>query len=455
MGIRFCKGDLSAFNFEYTLNIDKDLIKKAHNIFLENDLEYIPIFDKNGKYFCCCYDDKNLDKTLKYLQIMMNSAKGLDYFNSFGIITLVSCNEIGIQLYELLKKTKCKVYCIGELWTDIYSDAEIINHIEGFGIYCEGNPGFSLNQMGTWKTTFPFNEFEFIEDKYRELSRGQEMYDKKWVDKDTCNRLLINKILSGKPFMAARLGNSEASICREYMNGYYSKKWLGWLFNATGFFSEFGWNTRDVDSYVELTFKAISKCDVHCCRFDNEIGLVNNFGHKESINVDWYDLYSNFDVSNLWLTALENKKVLIISSVNQTIQKQLKIRNKLFDVQGVLPESMNTIFYDAPQTQLGEKQGFKNWFEAYDKVVKDIKNIDFDIAIIAAGAYGYPLAAEIKNMGKQSIELCSGIYPVFGIKVKTQLIIRKISSMYNDNWIFPIETPPKNYMNIEKGAYWE
>ena len=116
---------------------------------------------------------------------------------------------------------------------------------------------------------------------------------------------------------------------------------------------------------------------------------------------------------------------------------------------------MNTIFYDAPQTQLGEKQGFKNWFEAYDKVVKDIKNIDFDIAIIAAGAYGYPLAAEIKNMGKQSIELCSGIYPVFGIKVKTQLIIRKISSMYNDNWIFPIETPPKNYMNIEKGAYWE
>ena len=82
-------------------------------------------------------------------------------------------------------------------------------------------------------------------------------------------------------------------------------------------------------------------------------------------------------------------------------------------------------------------------------------DIDFDIAIIAAGAYGYPLAAEIKNMGKQSIELCSGIYPVFGIKVKTQLIIRKISSMYNDNWIFPIETPPKNYMNIEKGAYWE
>jgi hypothetical protein len=57
-------------------------------------------------------------------------------------------------------------------------------------------------------------------------------------------------------------------------------------------------------------------------------------------------------------------------------------------------------------------------------------------------------------LGKQAVELCSGIYPIFGIKVKTQAIIRKVSIMYNENWIFPIEEPPKEYMRIEKGAYW-
>ena len=138
----------------------------------------------------------------------------------------------------------------------------------------------------------------------------------------------------------------------------------------------------------------------------------------------------------------------------KTIKRQYSRKELLFQSKNILPD-MDMLFYDAPQTQLGNKSGYKNWFEAYEKIVTDIRKIDFDIAIIAAGAYGYPLAAEIKAMGKQSIELCSGIYPIFGIKVKTQLIIRKISQMYNSYWIFPIEAPPKNYMNIEKGAYWE
>lgn len=68
---------------------------------------------------------------------------------------------------------------------------------------------------------------------------------------------------------------------------------------------------------------------------------------------------------------------------------------------------MNIIYYDTPQTQLGNKENYNDWFDAYSKMVKEIENIDFDIDIIASGAYGYILASDIKNMGKQTIELCS------------------------------------------------
>jgi hypothetical protein len=88
-------------------------------------------------------------------------------------------------------------------------------------------------------------------------------------------------------------------------------------------------------------------------------------------------------------------------------------------------------------------------------MINDIQKIDFDVALIACGSYGYILSSKIKNMGKQAIELCSGLYPIFGIKNKTQIIIRKVSKMYDKNWIFPIEEKPNNYMNLEKGAYWE
>ena len=38
---------------------------------------------------------------------------------------------------------------------------------------------------------------------------------------------------------------------------------------------------------------------------------------------------------------------------------------------------------------------------------EEIAKIDFDIALIACGAYGFPLASRIKNMGKIAIH-CGG-----------------------------------------------
>ena len=172
------------------------------------------------------------------------------------------------------------------------------------------------------------------------------------------------------------------------------------------------------------------------------------FSNSNSTNVDWYDLYTNADNKNFWINNIRNKKILIVSSSNETIKHQQE-RLNIF-------KNCELIYFTPPQTYLPNNQRNENWFEDFEKMKNEIKKIDFDICIISCGAYGYPLASYIKNIGKQSIELCSGIYPIFKIKVKTQQIIRKISKNYSSNdWIFPIEQPPKEYMSIEKGAYWQ
>jgi threonine dehydrogenase-like Zn-dependent dehydrogenase len=38
-------------------------------------------------------------------------------------------------------------------------------------------------------------------------------------------------------------------------------------------------------------------------------------------------------------------------------------------------------------------------------MIDEIGKIDFDVAILGCGAYGLPLAAAIKGMGKQAIHL--------------------------------------------------
>ena len=44
--------------------------------------------------------------------------------------------------------------------------------------------------------------------------------------------------------------------------------------------------------------------------------------------------------------------------------------------------------------------------------------IDFDVAIIGCGAYGFPLAAKLKQAGKQAIHLAGATQLLFGIKGK-------------------------------------
>ena len=100
---------------------------------------------------------------------------------------------------------------------------------------------------------------------------------------------------------------------------------------------------------------------------------------------------------------------LIISddcSTDQTreIIKQYEKREKLFKNPEVLPE-FDLLTYKPVQGigRAKNKLKYKTWFEALAKMKEDIKNIDFDVALIGAGAYGIFLAQFVKSLGRQAI----------------------------------------------------
>ena len=85
----------------------------------------------------------------------------------------------------------------------------------------------------------------------------------------------------------------------------------------------------------------------------------------------------------------------------------------------------------------------------------EISKIDFDIALIGAGAYGLPLAAHIKNLRKQAIHLGGSLQILFGIMGKRWDDHPVISKFYNSSWVRPLESErPKTFKKVENGAYW-
>jgi hypothetical protein len=159
---------------------------------------------------------------------------------------------------------------------------------------------------------------------------------------------------------------------------------------------------------------------------------------------------------------------LVVHPFDVTIQSQYKNRSILFENQNILPD-YDLITFRAVQSVAGTKVPFKDWFEALAYMEDKISKIEFDICIIGCGAYGLPLAAHVKRLGKKSIHLGGGTQLLFGIKGKRwteqyeekiqyrpgELINVDYRSLFNDNWVFPDETErPKNSLQVENSCYW-
>jgi hypothetical protein len=176
-----------------------------------------------------------------------------------------------------------------------------------------------------------------------------------------------------------------------------------------------------------------------------------------------------FFVEHPWTRVLKGKKVLVIHPFVNTIKQQYAKREQLFENKDILPE-YELITLKAVQTIAGNKSEFKDWFEALAYMEQQIDKMDFDIALIGCGAYGMPLAAHVKRLGKQAVHIAGGLQLLFGIKGKRWteehigtfeyrpgvVLSWDYRSLFNENWCFPLAIDtPNNAEVVEGGCYWK
>ena len=156
-----------------------------------------------------------------------------------------------------------------------------------------------------------------------------------------------------------------------------------------------------------------------------------------------------------WMPALEGKKVLVIHPFEDTIRKQHARLDKLFANPEMAPHyELRTI--KAVQSIAGNQpEGFNDWFEALDWMKREIDKTDFDIAIIGCGAYGFPLAAYVKQIGKKAIHLGGATQYLYGIISSASENNPKLSNLKNEHWVRPSkEETPQGIEKVENSRYW-
>ena len=274
---------------------------------------------------------------------------------------------------------------------------------------------------------------------------------------------IYDLICDKNPCMITRFGGNELDatirgLTEKYpiLNPYrwYRKNQYYWgMFYGAGFFPK---NANLIPRFAEKMYEACKQADLIGC---------------------WYNKYEDFLIENAcpdttqlcrlralepwtaekrpWTEALSGRNVLVVHPFAETMKEQYKKRENLFGERKLLPE-ININFMKAVQTGAGAKdRRFKNWFQAYDYMLSEIEKKTEDIVILGCGAYGLPLAADLKMAGKKSIHLGGVTQLLFGIMGGRWDNDPLVKPYVNECWVRPSdsEKPPK-FGYIERGCYW-
>lgn len=313
---------------------------------------------------------------------------------------------------------------------------------------------------------------KFYRRTHPHLLLGPECVD----DPNEVSDIIYKALKDEKPKMIARYMANEFSTLFNYL-GYVRRdkniisfikgKTPPWwkdnkshkqLYTHAGFYPP---TSSNVEKFCKLLLSDIQLIDILGSWRSEETYFDTEFKSAQKVHLFSMDPFWS---KKPWTQALEGKKVLVIHPFSETIQDQYRKRKFLFN-NNLLPDfDLKTI--KAIQSIAGTRSEHTNWFEALNFMKSKMDKIDYDICITAAGAYGLPLAAHAKRMGKKGFNLGGSTQLLFGIKGKRwenqqnsfynrNKNNHNYSSLFNEHWVRPTaHEKPVSAENVEGACYW-
>jgi len=294
------------------------------------------------------------------------------------------------------------------------------------------------------------------------------------IDDQHADRIIVEAIKLKNPLLIGRLGGTEARFIGEYLKIKKSKfpsrllfrykpRWKRRSFeinNNAGFYFR---DISDVDRFFRLYDNALRDTDIlgawgtaFSWIESNYVGFIKKF-IPVPMTAPWISTYSEDPEEVPWADSLSGKTVLVISPFTETILLQHSKIKQVFPSKNYPSFSLKLI--KSPQTIGYDSRSEPNWFNRLKDIEQLMLKEEFDIALIAAGAYSYPLAYFAKKMGKIGIHAGGGLQLFFGIMGKRWEKDwgsgNPLEKHWNENWTRPsADEKPANADNVEDACYW-
>ena len=292
-----------------------------------------------------------------------------------------------------------------------------------------------------------YRTFEFIDKVYLR-------YAPKYKGEEEEINTIISLLASNEPCMISRFGSVELqTLClMKYwpLLNVFKSRTCRLIQNNAGFFPVTHSNLK---RFYKLYKEDVKDMDLLITWRIEEFLFRDWLKKKDTV---WKATIDNFfSQKNPWTQVLANMKILVIHPFKETIEQQYLIRDKIFENPLALPEFKSLSIIKAVQSIAGNPVGFDSWFDALDWMKREIEKQDFEIALLGCGAYGMPLAAHIKRMGKKAVHMGGILQFLFGIKGKRFMETPETKDYINDYFVFPSEADkPKDADKVEGGCYW-
>lgn len=304
-----------------------------------------------------------------------------------------------------------------------------------------------------------------------------EVYDRGITDPDKASELIYNLLATGKPCMIARYGSTEMFAITNYL-GVTAKHHSAWKYIQG---KQFAWWWENNVKYqmtrwsgfFPATEENLMKFGEMMVEDSKQVDILGSWLSTEQYLNEQLKSASRVHLMQLepfwgtkpWSRALKGKRVLVVHPFSETIKTQYNKRHELFLKDETLPDFEVLEVVRAVQS-IGGESSYKDWFDALNFMKSEIEKHDFDVCLVGCGAYGFPLAAHVKRMGKQAVHLGGALQLLFGIRgnrwedpnygVKEWGIPSgTYSGLSNEYWVRPSkEEKPKIAGQVEGSCYW-
>jgi hypothetical protein len=300
------------------------------------------------------------------------------------------------------------------------------------------------------------------------------------TDWEECHEAAAHLVSGGAPFFLGRVGGSDTDAVVDYLAArnegtadalqHVTDRHLARVMKFNGFYDL----DRSADKFFRY-LRLLLQCYEQCARFalvgrqllnmyfpDNlnpafrneplqDVekyarlidGIANNHGQVTCFPYPFYEkiVFDRFTLFRAFSKTLPGKRVLVVSPFSESIEANFGNRCAFFkDYEypdfDLLTLATPITYSDLPR----EYYPHADWFETTEALKGQLRELEFDIALLACGSYAVPLGLFIEQeLGRQAIYVGGVLQLFFGIMGRRYDNPFFLDQINPDKFILPVE----------------